>query len=159
MLAEALGVSHVSTGALLRASIDVGDPHGVSRWLDEGDLVPDEITEKLLFPSLGEGFVLDGYPRSLRQAQRLDEYLEEVGRLLDYVVELVVPDGTLAARLSLRANEERRSDDTAEVFLHRLEAYHAEIGKLREHYADRLIEVDGVGSEEEVFERIMEAIS
>src|SRR5438876_4265452 len=158
LLADALGVPHVSTGSLLRASIDAGDPHGVSRWLDEGDLVPDEITEKLLFPSLGEGFVLDGYPRSLRQAERLDEYLEENGRPLDVAVELVVPDGTLAARLSLRASEERRSDDTADVFLHRLEAYHAEAEKLREHYAGRLIQVDGVGSEEEVFERLWRAM-
>src|SRR5437016_5033756 len=120
MLAERLGVPHVSTGSLLRRSIDEGDPHGISRWLDAGDLVPDEITERLLFPELGEGFVLDGYPRSLHQAQRLDEYLEEAGRPLDSAVELVVPDGTLAARLALRAGEERRSDDTEDVFLHRL---------------------------------------
>ena len=141
-----------------RAAVDAGDPHGVSRWLDEGDLVPDEITEKLLFPSLGEGFVLDGYPRSLRQAERLDEYLEEHGRPLDGAVELVVPDGTLAARLSLRASEQRRSDDTAEVFLHRLEAYHQAIEKLREHYAGRLVQVYGTGSEDEVFRRLVRAV-
>src|SRR5207244_1408395 len=96
LVAEALGIPHVSTGALLRKSIDERDPHGVSRWLDEGELVPDDITEQLLFPSLGDVFVLDGYPRSLQQARRLDEYLEEAGRPLDSVVELVVPDGTLA---------------------------------------------------------------
>jgi len=158
MLAEALRVPHVSIGSLLRRSIDEGDPHGVSRWLDAGDLVPDEITEQLLFPELDEGFVLDGYPRSLHQAQRLDAHLEEVGRPLDAAVELVVPDGTLAARLSLRASEQRRSDDTPEVFLHRLEAYHSEAEKLREHYAGRLIEVDGVGSEDEVFERLWRAV-
>ena len=120
--------------------------------------MPDEITERLLFPDLGEGFVLDGYPRSLGQAQRLDEYLDEAGRPLDLAVELVVPDGTLAARLSLRADEELRSDDTADVFLHRLDAYHAEAEKLREHYAGRLVQVDGVGSEEEVLERLWRAI-
>jgi adenylate kinase len=120
--------------------------------------VPDEITEELLFSSLGDGFVLDGYPRSLHQAERLDEFLEEHGRPLDSVVELVVPDGTLAARLSLRASEQRRSDDTAEVFLHRLEAYHQEAEKLREHYAGRLVQVDGTGSEEEVLERLIRAI-
>ena len=69
-----------------------------------------------------------------------------------------IKNGTLAARLSLRASEQRRSDDTPEVFLHRLEAYHAEADKLREHYAGRLIQVDGVGSEEEVFERLWSAV-
>src|SRR5919201_1270256 len=90
LLSEALGVPHVSTGALLRASIEQGDPHGVSRWLDQGNLVPDEITEQLLFPELGEGFVLDGYPRSLHQAARLDEFLEGKARPLDVAAELVV---------------------------------------------------------------------
>jgi len=158
MVAEALGVPHVSVGTLLRRSIDEGDRLGVSEFLDQGTLVPDEITQKLLFPNLGEGFVLDGFPRSLQQAVSLDEYLNSVGQPLDAAIELVVPDGTLAARLSLRAEEQRRSDDTPDVFLRRLTAYHEEIEKLRDHYGDRLIEVDGVGSEEEVFERIMEAI-
>src|SRR5205823_4463924 len=114
---------------------------------------------QLLFPELDEGFVLDGYPRSLHQAQRLDAHLEENGRPLDVAVELVVPDGTLAARLSLRASEQRRSDDTPDVFIHRLEAYHAEAEKLRRHYAGRLVQVDGTGSEEEVMERLIRAIS
>jgi adenylate kinase len=158
LLAEALGVPHVSVGTLLRRSIDEGDPLGVAEFLDQGNLVPDDITQKLVFPSLGDGFVLDGYPRSLEQAVALDRYLEEHGRPLDAAVELIVPDGTLAARLSLRAEEQRRSDDTADVFLHRLAAYHEEIDALREHYAGRLTQVDGVGSEEEVFEQIMKAI-
>src|SRR5207248_325125 len=83
------GVPHVSVGTLLRRSIDEGDPLGVSEFLDQGTLVPDEITEKLLFPNLGEGFVLDGYPRSLQQAIALDEYLDSVGRPLDAAAELV----------------------------------------------------------------------
>ncbi|MFN2543233.1 MAG: adenylate kinase family protein [Actinomycetota bacterium] len=157
-VAGALGVPHVSVGYLLRASIDAGDPFGIQETLDSGELVPDEITERLVFPELGDGFVLDGYPRSLHQAQRLDEHLEEIGLPLDAAAELDVPDGTLAARLSLRAQEERRSDDTPEVFLHRLAAYHREAEKLREHYEGRLIRLDGVGSEEDVFERILAAI-
>jgi len=158
LLAEALGVPHVSVGTLLRRSIDEGDPHGVAAFLDRGNLVPDEITQKLVFPELGDGFVLDGYPRSLEQAIALDEYLEGRNRPLDTAVELVVPDETLAARLSLRAEEQRRSDDTPDVFLHRLAAYHAEAEKLRRHFAGRLIEVDGVGSEDEVFDRLMRAL-
>src|SRR5438270_7300686 len=158
LLAKALGVPHVSVGTLLRRSIDEGDPYGVAAFLDEGNLVPDEITQRLVFPDLGDGFVLDGYPRSLEQALALDEHLESPRRPLDAAIELVVPDTTLAARLSLRAEEQRRSDDTPDVFLRRLGAYHAEAAKLRDYYGDRLIEVDGVGSEEEVFERITEAI-
>jgi adenylate kinase len=158
LLAEALGVPHVSTGALLRRSIDDGDPQDIRDILERGDLVPDEITEALVFPELGEGFVLDGYPRSLRQAQHLDEYLDEVRRPLDAAVELVVPDGTLAARLSLRAHEERRSDDTPDVFIRRLRAYHEEAERLREHYAGRLVQVEGTGDEDDVFRRLIRAI-
>ena len=158
LLSRALGVPHVSVGALLRRSIDEGDPHGIAVFLDAGDLVPDQVIERLLFPELGEGFVLDGYPRSLQQARRLDQHLGEAGRPVEAVVELVVPDGTLAARLSLRAEEQRRSDDTPDVFLHRLEAYHAEAAKLYDHYGSRLIEVDGTGSEDEVFERVLRAM-
>ena len=157
-LAKHVGVPHVSVGSLLRASIDGGDPHGIQPTLDRGELVPDEVTEELVFPELGEGFVLDGYPRSLHQAERLDAHLDEVGRPLELALELVVPEGTLAARLSLRAAEERRSDDTPEVFLHRLAAYREQSVELEKHYADRLVEVDGVGSEDEVFERILDAI-
>jgi adenylate kinase len=158
LLSEALGVPHVSAGTLLRRSIDVGDPHGIHRFLDRGELVPDDVLEELLFPELGDGFVLDGYPRSLSQAERLDEHLAEVGRPLDAALELMVPDTTLAARLSLRAEEQRRSDDTPEVFLHRLEAYQGVADLLREHYGDRWTDVDGVGSEDEVLERLLSAL-
>ena len=158
LVAEALRIPHVSTGTLLRTSIDNGDPHDIRETLEGGDLVPDEIMESLLFPELGEGFVLDGYPRTLAQAERLDAYLDEVGRPLDSALELVVPDGTLAARLSLRANEERRSDDTPDVFIRRLVAYHEEADRLREHYEGRLVQVDGTGSEDEVFRRLVRAV-
>jgi adenylate kinase len=158
LLAKALGVPHVSVGTLLRKSIDEGDPHGVAAFLDKGNLVPDEITQRLVFPDLGDGFVLDGYPRSLEQAIALDEYLESRGGPLDAALELRVPDTTLAARLSLRAQEQRRSDDTPDVFLHRLASYHEVADALREHYGDRLVQIDGVGSEEEVLERILEAL-
>jgi adenylate kinase len=154
-LAVWLGVPHVAAGDLLRDSIEVGDPFGIEKILDRGDLVPDEITRKLLFPELGDGFVLDGYPRSLEQAVHLDRYLESVGRPLDAAVELLVPDETLAARVALRARSEDRSDDAPEVFVHRLAEYHQVAAELRRHYGDRLIEVEGTGSEDEVFDRLV----
>jgi adenylate kinase len=116
------------------------------------------VTEQLIFPELSDGFVLDGYPRTIEQVKRLGEYLKEHGPPLDAAVELVVPDETLAARLSLRAEEERRIDDTADVFLRRLEAYHQLIEPIREYYGDRLIQIDGTWSEDEVFKRLMDAI-
>ena len=158
LLAQTLGVPHVSTGALLRRSIEDGDPRGIQEMLETGHLVPDEITEQVLFPELGEGFVLDGYPRTLRQAERLDGYLDEVGRPLDAAVELVVPDGTLAARMALRSKEEHRSDDTPDVFLRRLQVHHDEAERLREHYAGRLVQVEGTGDEDDVFRRLIRAI-
>jgi adenylate kinase len=157
-LAEWLGLSHVSAGDLLRRSIEEGDPFGIEEILDRGDLVPDEITQRLLFPELGEGFVLDGYPRSLDQALDLDRHLESVGRPLEGAVELVVPEETLAARVALRAREEGRADDTEEVFLHRLEEWRETAKALRRHYDDRLIQVDGTGSEDEVFDRLVKAL-
>jgi adenylate kinase len=158
LLAEALVVPHISTGGLLRTSIDEGDPHAIREIVESGDLVPDEITEQVLFPELGEGFVLDGYPRTLRQAERLDEFLDDVGRPLDAAIELVVPDGTLAARMALRASEERRSDDTPDVFFRRLRVHHEEAERLREHYAGRLVQVEGTGSEDDVFRKLVRAV-
>ena len=157
-LAEWLGVPHVSAGDLLRRSIDEGDPFGIEEILDRGDLVPDEITQRLLFPELGEGFVLDGYPRSLEQAVNLDRHLEAIGHPLEGAVELVVPEETLAARVALRARQEGRADDTEEVFLHRLEEWRETSEVLRRHYGGRLIQVDGAGSEDDVFDRLVGSV-
>jgi adenylate kinase len=157
-LAEWLGVPHIAAGDLLRASIEEGDPFGIEEILERGDLVPDEVTEKLLFPELGDGFVLDGYPRSPEQAASLDAHLERIGRPLDAAVELVVPEETLAARMVLRAKEEHRADDTEKVFLHRFEEWRETAEALRGRYSDRLIQVNGTGSEDEVFERLVKSL-
>lgn len=157
MLAEALRVPHVSSGQLLRRSVENGDPHGITAFVARGELVPDEVVEAVLRPALGEGFVLDGYPRTAVQASRLDDLLEELGAPLDAVVELVVNDEDLERRMDQRAEAEGRADDRPEVFRRRLDDYRGEIQGLRSHYADRLITVDGSGGVDEVFERLTAA--
>jgi adenylate kinase len=157
-LAEALGVPHVSIGELLRRSIEEGDPHGIAGIVERGDIVPEEIVEALMVPELEHGFVLDGFPRTAEQAARLDQILAERGLPLDAVVELEVDDATLAARMGLRAETEHRLDDTPDVFLHRLDTYRREEPAIRRHYQPLVVPVDGHGSEDEVFERMLAAL-
>ncbi len=155
-LAAHLGAPHISTGALLRATIGNGDPYGVAQLIAEGKRVPDETVEKVLAPALGDAFVLDGYPRTARQAGRLDEIIGE--RPLDRAVELTLDEETLCARMFLRAGNEHRADDSPEVFLHRLEDYQGEAPAIRAFYADRLTLVDSSGDEDEVFDRMLRAL-
>ena len=131
-LAAHLGIPHVSTGALLRRTIEQGDPHGVAPLVAEGRRVPDEVVEAVLAPALGDAFLLDGYPRTARQAERLDQLLG--GRRLDRAVELTLDEATLCARMFLRAEYEHRGDDSPEVFLRRLEDYQREAPAIRRHY-------------------------
>jgi adenylate kinase len=151
-LARALGVPHVAAGTLLRKSIEEGDPHGIEEKVANGDLVPDEVVEELLTPELG------GYPRTAKQAERLDALLARLGQPLEVAVELDADDSVLVARMMLRAEEEKRSDDRPEVFIKRLEDYREEAKRLRDHYGDRLVRVSAEGSEDEVFERLMSAL-
>ena len=157
-LAKALRVPHVAAGTLLRRSIEEGDPYEIREKVENGELVLDEVVEELLAPALDSSFVLDGYPRTAKQAARLDALLARLSLPLDVAVELDADDATLVARMMLRAEEEKRSDDRPDVFLKRLEDYREEAGRLREHYGDRLVIVNGDGSEEEVFERLRAAL-
>ncbi len=152
-LAAHLGIPHISTGALLRRTLERGDPHGVAPLIAEGRRVPDEVVEAVLTPALGDAFLLDGYPRTSRQAERLDLLLD--GRRPDRAIELTLDEATLCARMFLRAEHEHRGDDSPEVFLHRLEDYQREAPAIRRHYADRLAVVDSSGDEDEVYERML----
>jgi adenylate kinase len=157
-LAAELGVPHLSSGQLLRRSMDGGDPFGVRPYVSAGEKVPDPIVEALLVPRLDRGFILDGYPRSVAQAARLDEILEGEGHRLDAALELELDDEVLVARMALRAGSEQRSDDRPEVFLRRLEVYRVDAAQLRGFYEGRLVRVDGAGAPSEVFERIRSAL-
>jgi adenylate kinase len=157
-LAAELGVPHLSSGHLLRRSIDRGDPFGVRPYVLAGEKVPDPIVEALLVPRLGPGFVLDGYPRSVAQAARLDEILESEGHPLDAALELELAEEILVVRMVLRAGAEKRSDDRPEVFLRRLEMYSRDAKELRDFYDGRLVRVDGAGEPSEIYERIRAAL-
>lgn len=154
-LARDLGVDHVSSGDLLRASIDAGDPHGVAAIMRGGTLVPDEVLERVLLDTLPPGFVLDGYPRSAYQGAALDRALAP--ETPDRVLELAVDEEVLIPRLLARAVKHGRADDTPETIATRFEVYRDEIGDLRRHYGDRLIKVNGVGTQDEVFRRLLAA--
>jgi adenylate kinase len=160
-LAEKLQIPHLSTGELFRHNISTGTKLGLEakRYLDAGDLVPTELTnelvdDRLTEPDTGDGFILDGYPRSVPQAQALHDMLERRGTQLDAVVEFRVPEDELLERLRSRG----RADDTDEVILNRMNVYRDETAPLLEYYRRELRTVDAVGTVDEVFARALRAL-
>jgi adenylate kinase len=160
-LAEKLQIPHLSTGELFRHNISSGTKLGLKakRYLDAGDLVPTELTnelvdDRLTEPDTGDGFILDGYPRSVPQAQALHDMLERRGTQLDAVVEFRVPEDELLERLRARG----RADDTDEVILNRMNVYRDETAPLLEYYRNELKTVDAVGTVDEVFARALRAL-
>jgi adenylate kinase len=160
-LAQRLDVPHISTGDLFRANLKEMTPLGVEakRYMDAGNLVPDEVTSnmvrtRLAEPDAAKGFILDGFPRTLPQADTLDVMLGELGVDLDAVVEFAVADDVVIGRLLGRG----RSDDTEDVIRNRQKVYRDETAPLLEHYRDRLVSVDAVGSVEEITDRLADSL-
>lgn len=161
VLGERLGVPHISTGDLFRTHVGEQTELGleVKRYLDDGKLVPDEITNAMVRERLAEGdcaagFLLDGYPRNVTQAQKLNAMLHECDCDIDAVLEFDVPDDELAARLLSRG----RDDDTESVIRDRQQLYRDETAPLLEHYSDRLVTVPAVGSVDDVTARALDAL-
>lgn len=160
-LSDKLGVPHISTGELFRAHIGDGTALGrsVQAFLDEGKLVPDEVTNEMVRERLAEadaqdGFLLDGFPRNLAQAEVLDKILAESGTKIDGVVEFRIDEDVVVSRLLGRG----RTDDTEEVIRHRQHVYRSETAPLIDHYSDVLITVDAVGEVDEVTNRVLNAL-
>jgi len=160
-LAEKLGIPQISTGELFRQNIGEGTELGLEakRYLDAGDLVPSDLTNRLVDDRLdhadaANGFILDGYPRSVDQAQALHDMLERRGLQLDVVLEFRVAQDELFARLKGRG----RADDTDEVILNRMKVYRDETAPLLEYYRDQLKTVEAVGTVDEVFARALQAL-
>ena len=161
-LAEKLGIPQISTGELFRGNIEEGTKLGLEakRYLDAGDLVPSELTNKLVEdritqPDAADGFILDGYPRSVEQARALDEMLKNHNTKLDAVVELQVCEEELLKRLKERG----RADDTEEVIHNRMQVYRDETEPLLEYYRrNNLQPVDAVGTVDEVFARALRVL-
>lgn len=166
-IAEVFGIPTVSTGDVFRGAVAAGTPLGeqVKAIIEAGDLVPDELTsavvrERLSQPDAAGGFLLDGYPRNVAQVMHLDEFLEGRGELIDAVIELDVPRDESIARLSHRAAEQGRTDDTEEGIANRLAIYERETAPILEVYRSRGVveRIDGVGSLDEITGRIVAAL-
>ncbi len=160
-LAEKLGIPQISTGELFRRNIENGTKLGLEakRYLDAGDLVPSDLTNQLVDDRLDEpdaanGFILDGYPRSVEQAKALHEMLERRATDIDAVVEFRVSQEELLQRLKARG----RADDTEDVILNRMKVYREETAPLLEYYNSQLKTVDAVGTMDEVFARALQAL-
>lgn len=166
-IAEAFGIPAVSTGDVFRSAVTAGTPLGqqVKAIIESGDLVPDELTSAVVRDRLAQadasgGFLLDGYPRNVAQVASLDDFLEGRDESLDAVIELDVPREESIARLSQRAAEQGRSDDTEEGIANRLAIYERETAPILEVYRTRGIvdRIDGVGSLDEITGRIIAAL-
>lgn len=167
-IAEALGIPAVSTGDVFRANVKEGTELGlkVKAIIDAGDLVPDELTSEIVRDRLEQadaanGFLLDGYPRNLGQVGDLDAFLGARGEALTAVIELSVPREESISRLSLRAAEQGRADDNEESIAKRLAIYESETAPILDVYRERGVvdEIDGVGSLDEITERISAALA
>jgi adenylate kinase len=161
-------LKHLSTGAILRHEVELGTPTGreAGRIMAAGDLVPDELIVDIVRGRLPEaeaeaaGVLLDGFPRTERQAQALDAMLADEGHQVDRVLALEVPEAELIDRLLHRAQVEGRADDTREAIEERMREYHHLTEAVLRHYRKQGVPVgmiDGTGSPDEVFERIRRA--
>ncbi|MEM8883686.1 MAG: adenylate kinase [Planctomycetota bacterium] len=168
-LAEEKGLLHLSTGDMFRNAIAKGTPTGVQAksYMDQGQLVPDSVVDALVVERLKEddargGYLLDGYPRNLSQAEALDGVLAEHGTKLDGVLFLDVPDDVLIARIVKRGEESggARADDTEEVARERLVVYREHTEPLVKHYeaAGVLVRLDGTKSIDDVKAAVFAAV-
>ncbi len=161
-------LAHLSTGEILRAEVARGTETGkeVGRIMAAGDLIPDDIIVSIVRQRLpeseaGPGVLLDGFPRTLQQAQALDEMLAEEGHRVDFVIALDVPEDVLVERILLRAAVQGRADDTREAIAERMHEYHKLTEAVLDHYRKKGVRVevvDGQGDVDDVFERIRRAI-
>jgi adenylate kinase len=161
------GIPHISTGEMFRSAIAQGTELGkqVEPLLAAGRLVPDDVTIELIRERLGradaaEGFVLDGFPRNLAQAEALDEMLSEIDRGLDAILFFDLPDDVATERLLRRGAAENRHDDMPEVIAERLRIYHEQTEPIVEHYrvTGRLVPLHAERSIDEVWSEIQSAL-
>lgn len=188
VLTEKFGVPKISTGDMLRAALKAGTPLGqeAAKFMNNGGLVPDSVViglveERLKEADAQKGFILDGFPRTVPQAEALDELLKRLGTGLDFIVQIDVPRDLLMERATLRRTDKRtgqiyhlkyspppsdadlehRADDQEETVKKRLDAYDAQTAALLPHYENLgvLRRVDGVGSPQEVTARMLSQIA
>jgi adenylate kinase len=166
-LAETLGLQHIAAGDLLRAEVRSGSELGrrVRRYLDSGDLVPDELVIELMLPRVLEaakagGYILDGFPRTVPQAHASRQVADVEGAGANIAILLDAPRAELVRRIMARAAEEGRSDDTRDIVENRLQVYDEATRPLIDFYRDRglLYVIDGLGSADVVAADILSAL-
>jgi adenylate kinase len=167
LLAQHFGIPAISTGDIFRENVRNETPLGLEAkaFMDRGEYVPDSLTNALVRDRLNQedavaGFLLDGYPRTIDQVEELDDILEETEKKLDVVVQLTADSEELLRRLSGRAQEQGRSDDTPEVIKRRLDVYEEQTAPLIDIYASRSLvaKVNGLGEIGDVTNRIIEVL-
>lgn len=167
LLAQHFGIPAISTGDIFRENVRNETPLGLEAkaFMDRGEYVPDSLTNELVRDRLNQedavaGFLLDGYPRTIDQVEELDDILEETEKKLDVVVQLTADSEELLRRLSGRAQEQGRSDDTPEVIKRRLDVYEEQTAPLIDIYASRSLvaKVNGLGEIADVTNRIIEVL-
>lgn len=165
-LSERYDIPHISTGDIFRTNVGNETKLGLQakEYMDRGDLVPDEVViamvdDRLAQDDASDGFLLDGFPRTLAQVEALDAIVAEHGHELNAVIRLLVDDDELMSRLLERAEQQGRADDTREVIANRIETYKGEtepaVTRYREHGI--LHDVDGEGDVDDVRERVLAA--
>lgn len=161
ILSEKLGIPHISTGDLFRANIGEGTPLGIEakQYIDAGKLVPTDVTARMVQSRLAEsdaaeGFLLDGFPRTVEQADILANLLDEAGQTLDGVVNYQVSEDVVVERMLSRG----RADDNEETIRTRLGVYRDETAPLINHYGDKIINIEAEGTVEDISARTLEAL-
>ncbi len=166
-IAEHFKIPAISTGDIFRANVSEGTPLGIEakRYMDAGEYVPDEVTNRMVRNRIDEpdavsGFLLDGYPRTLAQVEELDGMIRFTGHRLDAVICLTVDQEEIVQRLLQRAQVEGRADDTEDVIRRRQEVYLEQTQPLIAVYGERgiVVEVDGMGEVSDVTQRIFAAL-
>ena len=168
MLVERLKLPHISTGALLRNAAKRGTALGLQAKAitDKGELVPDDIMsdmieERLSRDDVANGFILDGYPRNVSQAESLDAMLERLNTPADEAIHIDIDPEQIIKRIARRAKEEGRSDDTEETVRNRMRVYDEQTAPVADYYAERgiLTRVLGNGDKEEILQRILSVLN
>lgn len=161
ILSEKLGIPHISTGDLFRANIGEGTPLGIEakQYIDAGKLVPTDVTARMVASRLAEsdaaeGFLLDGFPRTVEQADILANLLSEASQTLDGVVNYQVSEDVVVERMLSRG----RADDNEETIRTRLGVYRDETAPLIDHYGDKIINIEAEGEVEEINARTLKAL-
>lgn len=156
-------LAHISTGEIMRAAIKEGSALGiqVKAYMDRGELVPDAlvisiIDERLAKSDCASGYLLDGFPRTVEQAKALDELLNKKGTPLTHIIELDVPEQVILDRIKNRG--EGRADDNPTVVANRLKVYRQQTAPVTAYYGKRVAKVDGVGSIDDIFARVVKVL-